>query len=243
LLRGTSFVIEPSRMALDHDHETYGIPVRSMQVIPGGVDTERFDPRRETPDGRRRLGIPPDAFVVGIVARMQTHRRYEDFFRAVRKLADAGYNVHAIVVGRGTRQETVGKGPVRDLALQDRVHFTGYLGGDDYVGMLKALNVKVFLVPGSDGTCRAAREAMAMGKPVVAADRGMLREIVDHEKTGFMCDGSPAALYRYLASLCGDRRLERDLGRAARQQAVDVFSIQVQARAVMAVYETLPGVV
>ncbi|MBX7255074.1 MAG: glycosyltransferase family 4 protein [Candidatus Hydrogenedentes bacterium] len=232
-------ILEPSQVALAHDLETFGYPERSMQVVPGAVDVERFDPAREVPDGRRWLGIPPDAFVIGIVARMQTHRRYEDFFRAIRMLVDAGKNAHAIVVGRGTNQETVGKQPVRELNLTDRVHFPGYVSGENYVGMLKAFSVKVFLVPGSDGTCRAVREAMAMGKPAIVANRGMLREIVDDGVNGFVYDGGPDSLYACLSSLCDDRAKEREMGRAARKCAIDRYSLDVQARQVLDIYETV----
>lgn len=239
VLRTAAFLIEPSRIALDHDARTFGFPTDRMEVVPGAVDTERFDPVREVPDGRRRLGIPYDAFVVGIVARMQTHRRYEDFWRALRQLADARPNVHVIVVGRGTRQEQVGMRPVRELGLEDRVHFPGYVDGEDYVGMLKAFDVKVYLVPGSDGTCRAVREALAMARPVVAADRGMLREIIDDGENGFLFDGDADGLARILESLASDRARTRRLGQAARDKALREFSLDVQARRVTDIYRRI----
>jgi len=237
LLRGTAQILEPSQLALDHDAETYGYPRESMQVVSGAVDVVRFDPAREVPDGRRWLGIPPHAFVVGIVARMQTHRRYEDFFEAIRRMVDAGCDAHAIVVGRGTNQKNVGWQPVEKLRLTDRVHFPGYIGGENYVGMVKAFSAKVFLVPGSDGTCRAVREAMAMGKPAVVAKRGMLPEIVDDGVTGIVFDGSADGLFNALMHLSGDRSRSSEMGRAARRKAVERFSLDVQARTVLQIYE------
>ena len=241
LLRRTVRIFEPSELALTHDHETYGYPLESMQVVPGAIDVTRFDPARDVPDCRARLGIPPGAFVIGIVARMQTHRRYEDFFHAVRLLADAGVDAHAIVVGRGTNQESVGKAPARELGLSDRVHFPGYVSGDDYVGMVKAFDTKVFLVPGSDGTCRAVREAMAMAKPAVVSDRGMLPELVSDGVDGYVCDGTPSGLFHALQSLAGDRSACERMGRAARNKAVTTFSLEAQARAILNGYEIVCG--
>jgi glycosyltransferase involved in cell wall biosynthesis len=241
LLGGTARLIEPSQMALDHDAETYRFPRESMQVVPGAVDVERFDPAREVPDGRRWLGIPPHAFVVGIVARMQMHRRYEDFFEAIRRMVDAGRDAHAIVVGRGTNQERVGWQPVQKLGLTGRVHFPGYIGGENYVGMVKAFSAKVFLVPGSDGTCRAVREAMAMGRPAVVANRGMLPEIVDDGVTGMVFDGSADGLFNALMHLSGDRSRAVEMGRAARRKAVGTFSLEVQAGMVSRIYEDVLG--
>lgn len=236
LLQRTARLLEPSRIALEHDAETYGYPRESMQVVPGAVDVERFDPSREVPDGRRWLGIGPQAFVVGIVARMQLHRRYEDFFHAIRRLVDAGCDAHAIVVGRGTNQARVGWQPVETLGLSDRVHFPGYVAGENYVSMVKAFSTKVFLVPGSDGTCRAVREAMAMGKPAVVADRGMLSEIVDHRVNGFVFDGSANGLFEALHALQADRQRLFEMGRTARTKAVEQFSLEVQARTVRQLY-------
>ena len=239
LLRNTRFLIEPSARALDHDARAYGFPEKDMAVVPGAVDTDRFDPTREVPDGRRRLGIPRDAFVVGIVARMQTHRDYEVLWAALERLVAADESVHALVVGRGTKQDEVAYGPVRRRGLESHVHFSGFVEGDDYVGMLKSFDLKVFLVPGSDGTCRAVREAMAMGKAAVVADRGMLSEIVDHGRTGMVFDGSEEALFDTLADLAADRAKARALGTAARQRARAEYSLDAQARAVARIYEAV----
>ena len=239
MLSKTAWLIEPSRRALEHDTAAYGFPADRACVVPGAVDTERFDPTRELPDGRRWLNIPHDAFVVGIVARMQTHRHYEDFFAAIRRLADKHSNVQVIVIGRGTNQEKVGFAPVRDLGLEKRVHFTGYLDGENYVGMIKAFDVKVFMFPGSDGTCRAVREAMAMGRPAVVADRGMLPEIVHPDTDGFVFDNSVDGLHDCLNRLASDPRRTREMGRNARATALAQYSLDAQADKVLEVYSNL----
>ena len=239
LLSDTDFLIEPSAAALERDVSTFGFDRERMRVVPGAVDTARFDPAREVPDGRRRLNIPQDAFVIGIVARMQRHRHFEDFWEAMRRLIKVDPSIHVIVIGRGTHQEAVGKAPVRAAGIEANVHFPGYLAGDEYVGMVKALDVKVFLVPGSDGTCRAVREALALGKPAVVADRGMLPEIVEHGSTGFVCDGSAESLVEWLGPLSRDRAQVRGLGQAARAHAVREFSLDAQAQAVLKIYQSL----
>ncbi|MEA3364185.1 MAG: glycosyltransferase family 4 protein [Candidatus Hydrogenedentes bacterium] len=241
LLAAATHVIQPSHIAAHHDAQVHALETSRQSIVPGAVDVERFDPTREVPDGRRWLNISPDAFVVGIVARLQIHRHYQDFFEAAQKLIAKHPNAHVIVVGRGSREKEVAKDPVRRFALEDRVHFPGYLDGENYVGMLKAFDVKVYLVPGSDGTCRAVRECMAMGKPVVVANRGMLREIIDDGENGVVCDGSAEALFQALDRFAGDRQLVHRMGTAAREKAVTRYSLDVQAAAVKAIYERLLG--
>lgn len=239
LLRGTRFIIQPSQRALDHDCTLYRIPLERLRVVPNAIDTDRFDPARALPDGRKRLNIPAEAFLIGIVARMQTHRRYEDFWDAIQAIVRDHPHARVVVIGRGTKQDRVGMQPVRDRGLEDKVYFPGYLSGDDYTGMVRALDVKVYLVPGSDGTCRAVREAMALARPVVTSNRGMLPEIVDTGVNGFVTDGRPTALARRLGELAADRALARRLGQAARAKAEAEFALGVQAARVRAVYKAV----
>ena len=70
--------------------------------------------------------------------------------------------------------------------------------------MLRASDVFTFLVPGSDGTCRALLEAAACGIPAVTR-RGALPEIVLHGETGLVVERT--------------RRPGGGLGRAARGRA------------------------
>jgi len=239
LLQRTAWLIEPSRLARDHDAAAFGFPRDRISVVPGAVDVTRFDPARDTPDGRSWLRIPHDAFVAGIVARMQVHRHYTDLLQAFRRLLETAPKAYLIIVGRGSKQEQVARRPVRDLGLEDHVRFAGFIEGENYVGMLKAFDVGVFLMPGSDGTCRAVREIMAMAKPMIAADRGMLREIVTHGTDGLVCDGSADGLYQNLRRLSESRSERLRLGRAARDIVVNRYSLEVQGRDVAAVYERL----
>lgn len=219
----------------------YNLPAERVTTLAPPIDTERFDPARELPNLRERFGIAADAPVYGIVARMQTHRRFEVLVEAMTTVARERPEARAIIVGRGTNQETVARAPVRDAGLDEHVIFSGYLKGDDYVGVLKALDLKLFLVPGSDGTCRAVREALSMGAPVVAARRGMLPEIVRDGVTGRVIDDTPETLAATILELLGDRELRERLGRQAREDAEQRFAFRAYARQVAAIYRTLPG--
>jgi glycosyltransferase involved in cell wall biosynthesis len=113
----------------------------------------------------------------------------------------------------------------------------------DYPQLLAALDVKIFLVPGSDGSCRAVREAMAMGKPVIAARRGMLPELVQDGVSGFVVEDTPENLARAIISLVNDLPLRRKMGEAARQRICSEFSIKGQMEKVESVYrQTLKSV-
>lgn len=238
-LARTTAIVQPSQKALDHDTRTHGFERARMQVVDGAIDLERFDPARPLPDARQRLDIASSAFVIGIVARMQRHRRYADLFGAFKRLTESVPDAHLVVIGRGTFQEQVAFTPVKQMGLGDRVHFTGYLSDDDFVAVLSALDAGVYLIPGSDGTCRAVRELLAMGVPMAVADRGMLSEIVVHEKTGLVFDGSEEGLFQALRRLASEAAAQGSMGGAARADALRRFSIERQAEAIARLYESV----
>jgi glycosyltransferase involved in cell wall biosynthesis len=219
------------------------------QSARGCSDTRGRDCTGETPvprslpalagSIRAHWNIPADAYVVGIVARMQTHRHFEDLLQAMRGVVDELPHARLIIVGRGTHQEKVAREPVRQLGLDKHVIFTGYVEGDAFVAAIAAMDVGVYLVPGSDGTCRAAREILAMGKPLVVADRGMLREIVLDGVTGCVTNGSPASLRSALVELGSNGEKRMAFARASRLHACTRFALPVQGACVQALYETV----
>lgn len=237
MLARTNLLLEPSEMARDHDQRAFGLRPEQIAVVPGAIDTLRFDSNRDLPDARAKLGIGRDDYVIGIVARMQTHRHFEDLLLAMRDIIAALPQAHLVIVGRGTHQEKVAMAPARELGLAERVHFTGYIDGDDFVAAIRAMDVGAYLVPGSDGTCRAARELLAMGKPVVVADRGMLREIVPDGVAGLVTDGGPTALAEAFISLGRDQARRTALGAGARHLAETRYALRPQAEQVAGLYE------
>ncbi|MCF6286567.1 MAG: glycosyltransferase family 4 protein [Candidatus Hydrogenedentes bacterium] len=239
LLQHTDLLLEPSKIALRHDTEAFGLASEQLAFVPGAIDTKRFEPGRIQGDTRATMGIPDDAYVVGIVARMQTHRHFEDLLQAMRQLIDAMPNAHLVIVGRGTNQKIVVEEPARDMRIADHVHITGYVEGDDLVAAIQAMDIGVYLVPGSDGTCRAAREILSMGKPLIVADRGMLREIVVDGKSGLVTDGSADALLSAIRELGNNPKRRQAMGKNARHLAEKRYALAPQARMVKALYEDL----
>ena len=102
--------------------------------------------------------------------------------------------------------------------------------------MLRAMDVFTFLVPGSDGTCRALLEAQACGLPAVTTRRGALPEIVVDGETGRVVDESPEALAGAWGALLADAEARARLGAAARRRSEAHFSPERLAKHVLALY-------
>jgi len=205
----------------------------------GAVD-RRFFPKAPDPGVRAALGLAPEHRVVGIVARVQPHRRFDLLLEAARRLFEARPEARLLVVGRGTRREALAEAPARALGIADRVVFAGYRVAD-YAEVLRQIEVFTYLVPGSDGTCRALLEAAACAIPAVVSERGALPEIVLHRETGLVVPESPEALAAAWLELLADPERRGDMGRAAYERAQAEFTPARLADAVERLYARVLG--
>jgi glycosyltransferase involved in cell wall biosynthesis len=216
-----------------------GIKDQRIHAINPAVDVHRFNPARNLPDMRAKFCFDADDFVIGIVARVQRHREFEIVLEATRRVRHIVPNLRVLVVGRGTHINEVLIEPSRTMGLSDIVKSVGYLDGDSYIGALEAMSAKLFMVPGSDGTCRAVREAMAMGKPVIATRRGILPEMVNDGVEGIIIDPDPKSLANAMVRLSGSPDLVKTLGENSLRKAHDRFSLRRQAENTEKLYQEI----
>ncbi|MCZ4117957.1 glycosyltransferase [Streptomyces sp. H39-S7] len=147
----------------------WGIPGPRIHTVPNGIDAGafRFDAAVRAAT-RTRLGLPPDAFVVGGVGRLVPGKRFDLLVRAVAHRP-------------GARLLLAGAGPERDALLSlaaglgaaDRIHLLGETGGGDGPGTAPALPallaaVDLFVSASREETFGlAVLEALAAGLPVL----------------------------------------------------------------------------
>lgn len=238
LLAGADGVIAISDRVRDALVARFGLDPERCVTVEGAVDLRRFNPKSKgLAPLRREYGLARDDFVVGIVARMQKHRRFEIFFEALTKAAAAIPALKILLVGRGTWMEEVAVKPAARRELAGKAVFTGYRRGSEYVATLACMDVKVYLTPGSDGSCRAVRETMAMGVPVVAARRGHLVDLVEDGATGILVNDDADEIAAALTRLAEDRALRERMAEASYKKAQRRFGLPLQARNVEAFYE------
>ncbi len=197
-----------------------GRPVRGEF---GAVDLLHFAPRPQQQSVRKSLDLGEEDFVIGIVARVQRKRRFDLLLAAMQRLAAVQPRARLLIIGRGTHLNEVARVTAHKLGIIDRVRFAGYLGAE-YADVLRAADIFTFLVPGSDGTCRALLEAAACGLPAVVTRRGSLAEIVVDGETGLVVDEDPESLAGAWGRLLDEPALASQMGAAARMRAESTFA-------------------
>jgi glycosyltransferase involved in cell wall biosynthesis len=226
---------EASRRAY-YDH--FSFPRERMGKISPALDLGIIDGRRPYRDMRSEFGIDQGDPVVGIVARFQKYRRTEVLLKAVKLLTGEVPNIKALLVGRSSQMEESVIRPMEQLGLREHVILAGYRR-EDYFDTVASMDIFVFLMAGSDGTGRALREAMALGKPVVVARRGVLPETVEGGVSGIVVEDTPEHLAGALARLIRDRDMRVRMGQAAREKALRDFRLDKQAEEVEAFYQKM----
>jgi glycosyltransferase involved in cell wall biosynthesis len=217
---------------------TYRIDPKPVSVIHGAVDTTRFHSNVEARLGRAEFGIKMTTPVVGMVARFQPHRRHEILIEAMARLRKLFPTIRLLLVGRGEHLPVLEQ-LVRDRTLEPSVIFTGYRDRD-LPQIYAAMDVAVLLASGSDGSCRAALEAMAVGRPVVGFPVGALPETIVEGVTGHIVkEETSEALADCLSALLSDQPRLRAMGEAARKRIEAEFTESVRLERTEAFYRSL----
>jgi glycosyltransferase involved in cell wall biosynthesis len=236
--RFTDGIIAFSERARREDAEHFGFPLERVAKILPALDLSRYDPQKEYKDMRTLFGIKPGEVVIGMIARFQKYRRTAVFLEAVRTIAKEFPNIKVLLVGRSSQIEESVVRPMKELGVEPWVVLAGYRT-QDYLDTLASMDIFVFLMAGSDGTARALREAMAMGKPVIVANRGMLPELVEDGVSGLVVDDTSEGLANAALRLLRHPETKEALGKAAYQKAHQDFRLDCQVEAVENFYQEM----
>ena len=236
--RLTDGMITFSDRARREDSEHFGLPLERVRKISPALDLNRYDPNGKFKDMRAHFGIDPKEIVIGMIARFQKYRRTAVFLEAVRTIVKEFPNVKILLVGRSSQIEQSVVQPMKQLGVEKWIVLGGYQT-EDYLDTLACMDIFVFLMAGSDGTARALREAMAMGKPVIVANRGMLPELVEDGISGLLVNDTADELARVALRLLHHPEVREALGKAAYQKAHQNFQLDRQVEAVERFYQEM----
>ena len=233
--RRTARIMTASRAVQAHLSKIF--PDKPIEQVDIPVDGSRFHPRPKNEKLLAEFGVKDDEPVAGIVARVQKHRKFNLLLNAVEQVVREIPHFKFLIVGRGTHIDALARRPVKQRGLGKNVIFTGYRE-DDYSDVLNLFDFKVFLTPGSDGSCRAVREALACAKPIIASRTGILSELIEDGKTGILVEDRTADLVRAIVNMAREHEFRQKCSHAARHYALSTLSPERYVKKVAGCYES-----
>ena len=136
---------------------------------------------------------------------------------------------------------------VDDLALHGRVDLHPPVVHDDLPKLLAASDVAVLPLEDEErtrvagGPLAKASEYLAAGRPIVASDLPITRELLPGSCTVFVPPGDTAALGTALQRLAENPRLRVEMGRAARSEALRLVDSPLVRSRLLTLYAELLG--
>ena len=205
----------------------FGVTPERLHVVPLGVNTQLFTPgSRPRQPGRVIAIASADTPLKGVrtllhaVARLRTRRDLE--LRLVAKVEPNG-PTHKLIA---------------ELGISDIVHITSGLSDTELATLLAS--AEVACIPSLyEGFSLPAVEAMASGTPIVASRVGALPEVLgtDGACAELVPPADVDALTGALGELLDSPEKRRNLGKAGRERAINVFSWEAVAAQTVRVYE------
>lgn len=209
--RWCRLIIANSNTAKEVLCDREGIPPEKIRVVYNGIDAPKFE---EAPGSGRGAAAPSGAERPVVVWTSRLHKE-----KGADLLPDIAAKVPKgsfVIAGDGPERYAL-ETAVRLFGVEKRFSFLGW--NQDVPGLLAASDL--LLLPSREESFPlSVLEAMAAGLPVVAADVGGVRELVQDGKTGILVrkgdvQGFAAAVNR----LAGDPALRKSMGESARKIA------------------------
>ena len=210
-----------------------GAPPDRVVRVPQGVDTTEFSPHGpEAVRGswhHRLLSV----------CELTSEGGVDDAIRILAQVPEA-----ELVVAGGPPAGDLDSDPdvarlralARQLEVSDRVSFLGAVPRADLPALIRSADVVVCL-PWYQLSARVALEAMACGRPVVAAASGGLLDVVDDGVTGLLVEPqAPSAGALAVRRLLAAPGMRHAMGARARSRAEEAFDWRHVAQAVEEVY-------
>jgi len=223
-----------SQSVADFSHTVGGLPADRLQVIPNGIDASRYD--KVEPVAAADLGLPSGRRLITYVGRLDVQKGLDWFLSASRAWLTALAEHDVLIVGDGPERARL-EAIAAAHNPPGRIHFAGWRGD---VPRILAASERLVLPSRWEGMPNIVLEAMAAGRPVLAADVEGVRELLGDDADPQVAQpGNAEEWGEKLGKLATDRQLATLLGECNRRRAVECFTLDAVTRAYAALYTAL----
>jgi glycosyltransferase involved in cell wall biosynthesis len=190
-----------------------GVPQEKIEVIPTGIDLNKFNSNIDGNQLRNEFAISKDETMILFVGLLKPRKGVDRIIKVMKKLTEKKLNVKMVIVGDGPYRDKYEKMALSYSLKEDTV-FTGYR--KDIPQLMSACDI-FFLPSIGEGLPGVIMEASASCKPTVASNIPCIPDIVEHGKTGFLAEPNNInSFVEYLEILITDEQVREKMGKNAR---------------------------
>ncbi len=231
------FIVVADAMTRQYLAAGIGRPRQYTKVF-SGFPLEPFLAAKNDPALRAKLGLQPDDFVVGTIARLVKLKGHDNLFAVAPELIRRCPQMKFLLVGDGEYRARF-ENLARSLGLERHFVFTGLVPPGEVPALVGIMNALVHLSL-REGLPRALPQALAAAKPVIAYDCDGAREVCLDNETGFLLrPGDLEGLKSRLLQLANDAPLRGKFGRHGQSFVRQNFSVEGMVDGIYALYQKL----
>lgn len=194
---------------------------RSVNVVPGGVDTVWFSPDGSREGARRRLGFPTSRPLLLAVRNLVPRMGLDILLAAMPDIVRTFPAIHLVIAGDGPLRDGLER-QARSLGLAGRVTFTGLVPEQELPDYYRAADLSVLPTRDLEGFGLVTVESLACATPVVGTPVGATPEILAPLDPRLVADAAtPEALAAAITSLL---RSPGSIAQRARGYAVERYA-------------------
>jgi len=224
-------------------HEVCGhfhLPWEKVEIIPNGIDIEKFNVPVDKIAVKGRYGISPNEKLILYVGRLVPQKGVEYLIQAVPMIAGKYPNAKFLIVGEGWLRDYL-ESLAQSTGHRWRITFTGFIPDHEVVALMKSADVLV--VPSVyEPFGIVALEGMAAGVPVVASQVGGLSEVIEHDKSGvFVYPRNPESIAWGVDHVLSNPGHAEWLVKNALEKVKNMFSWDAIAAKTVQVYKSVLG--
>lgn len=186
-------------------------------------------------DIRSEFGLSAEDFVVGLVMRIQPHRRFDLVVETAKLIKKSQKRIKFLLYGKGPYFQKLVMDPIKKYGLEEVIIPGGYRR-QDYWDAVNSFDIMLYTVAGSDGTARALRQCQAMGKPIICLHDDFMQEIVQDGVNGFVVHNDPEEIMEKIYVLYSDRNMLTDFSKRSESQG-KAYDLNEIGQEIYALYE------
>lgn len=237
-------IIAVSEFTRRHLVRECGFPPEKVVVVPNTFDESLFSPGPKPCRLLERHHLAPDQPVLLTVGRLSSTERYkghEQVIRAMPAICEKQPHSRYVIVGDGDDSPRL-QALAREVNMEKQVIFTGYVLREDLPDYYRLADI--FVMPSTgEGFGIVFLEALASGRPVIAANADASPEALDGGRLGWLVDpGRPDQIAEgALAILGGNARPELSDGNWLRSEVIRLFGFNAFKQHLHRALSSLPA--